>query len=142
MDYLIVFGIICVVCVFLWDFFRDSRDTKRYKEMIDELNKDKKGLSNAQAKCLKSFRQKSARLLCLHRELIRQCKDNNNYLNNKDMTEELKKALTERFEQLSSSVDCDEQVNDALLKAYLAGGEYGYELGVKSFIKVNLSGNV
>lgn len=42
MDYLIVFGIICVVCVFLWDFFRDSRDTKRYKEMIDELNKDKK----------------------------------------------------------------------------------------------------
>lgn len=58
------------------------------------------------------------------------------------MTEELKKALTERFEQLSSSVDCDEQIKDALLKAYLAGGEYGFELGVKSFIKINLSGNV
>lgn len=58
------------------------------------------------------------------------------------MTEELKKALTERFEQLSSNVDCDEQIKDALLKAYLAGGEYGYELGVKSVIKVNLSGNI
>lgn len=46
------------------------------------------------------------------------------------MTEELKKALTERFEQLSSSVDCDEQVKDALLKAYLAGGECGYEIGI------------
>lgn len=57
------------------------------------------------------------------------------------MTEELKKALTERFEQLSSSVDCDEQVKDALLKAYLAGGEYGYELGVKSVTMVNLSAN-
>lgn len=58
------------------------------------------------------------------------------------MTEELKNKLTERFEHLSNSVDCDEQVKDALLKAYLAGGEYGYELGVKSIIKVNLSGNV
>lgn len=58
------------------------------------------------------------------------------------MTEELKKALTERFEQPSSGIDCDEQVKDALFKAYLAGGEYGYELGVKSIIKVNLSGNV
>jgi len=58
------------------------------------------------------------------------------------MTEKLKKALTERFEQLSSNVDCDERVKDDLFKAYLAGGEYGYELGVKSIIKVNLSGNV
>lgn len=54
----------------------------------------------------------------------------------------LRKALTERFEQLSSGVYCDEQIMDALLKAYLAGGEYGHELGVKSIIKVNLSGNV
>jgi len=59
-----------------------------------------------------------------------QFKDNNNFINNKDMTEELKKALTERFEQLSNSVDCDEQVKDALLKAYLAGGECGYEIGI------------
>jgi hypothetical protein len=44
--------------------------------------------------------------------------------------EELKKALTERFEQLSSNVDCDEQVKDALLKAYIAGGESGYEIGI------------
>ena len=57
------------------------------------------------------------------------------------MTEELKKALTERFEQLSNSVDCDEQVKDALLKAYIAGGEYGYELGVKSVTMINLSAN-
>jgi len=57
------------------------------------------------------------------------------------MTKELKKALTERFEHLSNSVDCDEQVKDALLKAYLAGGEYGYELGVKSVTMVNLSAN-
>lgn len=69
------------------------------------------------------------------------CKDNNNFINNKDMTEKLRNKLTERFEQLSSNVDCDEQVKDALLKAYLAGGECGYELGVKSIIKVNLSGN-
>jgi len=63
-------------------------------------------------------------------------------INEKVMTkEELKKALTERFEQLSSSVDCDEQIKDALLKVYLAGGEYGHELGVKSIIKVNLSSN-
>ena len=58
------------------------------------------------------------------------------------MTEELKQALTERFEQLSSGVYCDEQIKDALLKAYIAGGEYGHELGVKSIIKVNISGNV
>lgn len=58
------------------------------------------------------------------------------------MTEELMNKLTERFEHLSNSVDCDEQVKDALLKAYLACGEYGHELGVKSIIKVNLSGNV
>ena len=69
-------------------------------------------------------------------------KKNKKFINNKDMTEELKKALTERFEQLSSSVDCDEQIKDALLKAYLAGGEYGHELGVKSIIKVNISGNI
>lgn len=46
------------------------------------------------------------------------------------MTKELEKALTERFEQLSSNVDCDEQVKDALLKAYFAGGERGYEIGI------------
>lgn len=57
------------------------------------------------------------------------------------MNEELKKALTERFEHLSSSIDCDEQVKDALFKAYLAGGEYGYELGVKSITMINLSAN-
>lgn len=57
------------------------------------------------------------------------------------MTEELKKALTERFEYLSNSVDCDEQVKNALLRAYLAGGEYGYELGVKSVTMINLSAN-
>ena len=57
-------------------------------------------------------------------------KKNKKFINNKDMTEELKQALTERFEQLSSNVDCDEQVKDALLKAYLAGGEYGYEIGI------------
>lgn len=57
------------------------------------------------------------------------------------MTEELKNKLTERFEHLSNSVDCDKQVKDALLKAYLAGGEYGYELGVKSITMVNFSAN-
>lgn len=46
------------------------------------------------------------------------------------MTEELRNKLTERFEQLSRSVGCDEQVKDVLLKAYLAGGEQGYEIGV------------
>lgn len=46
------------------------------------------------------------------------------------MTEQLKKALTERFNTLSSKVYCDEQIKDALLKAYLAGGEYGYEIGI------------
>ena len=58
-------------------------------------------------------------------------KKNKKFINNKDMTEELKKALTERFEQLSSSVDCDEQIKDALLKAYLAGGEYGYQYAIE-----------
>lgn len=47
------------------------------------------------------------------------------------MNEELKNKLTERFEHLSNSVDCDEQVKDALLKAYLAGGEYGYQYAVE-----------
>ena len=93
-----------------------------------------KGLSDAQAKCHKSTDKRMTSKL--HH------KDNNNFINNKDMTEELQKALTERFEHLSNSVVCDEQVKDALLKAYLAGGEYGYELGVKSIKKVNLSGNV
>ena len=78
---------------------------------------------NAQAKCLKRYPdQRMTNKL--------QCKDNNNFINDKDMAEELKKALTERFEHLSNSVDCDEQIKDALLKAYLAGGEYGYEIGI------------
>ena len=58
------------------------------------------------------------------------------------MNEELEQKLTDRFEAISAKAECDNEVRDALLKAYLAGGEYGHELGVKSIIKVNLSGNI
>ena len=43
------------------------------------------------------------------------------------MNEELKQKLTERFEAISAKAECDNEVRDALLKAYLAGGEYGYQ---------------
>ena len=52
------------------------------------------------------------------------------------MTEELKKKLTERFEQLKgrSGVEpLDDEHKwaiESLLKAYLAGGQYGYEIGI------------
>lgn len=46
------------------------------------------------------------------------------------MNEELKQKLVERFEAISVKTDCDEQIKDALLKAYLAGGECGYEIGI------------
>jgi len=46
------------------------------------------------------------------------------------MNDELKKKLTERFEFLAkrSEVQVSADIYDVLLKAYLAGGEYGYEL--------------
>lgn len=53
------------------------------------------------------------------------------------MTDELKQKLTERFEQLKESKGIkqsdayDKVALYILLKAYLAGGEYGYELGIK-----------
>ena len=43
------------------------------------------------------------------------------------MNEELKQKLTDRFEAISAKAECDNEVRDALLKAYLAGGEYGYQ---------------
>ena len=46
------------------------------------------------------------------------------------MNEELKQKLTERFEAISAKAECDKDVRDALLKAYLAGGEYGYQCAV------------
>lgn len=46
------------------------------------------------------------------------------------MNEELKQKLTERFDVISAIADCDKDVRDALLKAYLAGGEYGYQYAV------------
>lgn len=46
------------------------------------------------------------------------------------MNEELKQKLTERFDAISAKAECDNEVRDALLKAYLAGGEYGYQYAV------------
>lgn len=43
------------------------------------------------------------------------------------MNEELEQKLTDRFEAISAKAECDNEVRDALLKAYLAGGEYGYQ---------------
>lgn len=59
------------------------------------------------------------------------------------MNEELKNKLTERFEFLAkrSEQPVSADIKDALLKAYFAGGEYGYELGVKSVKMLNLSAN-
>lgn len=69
----------------------------------------------------------------------------NNFINDKDMTEELENRLTERFEHLvetsQNGFSLSADIEDALLKAYLAGGEYGYELGVKSITMINLSAN-
>lgn len=48
------------------------------------------------------------------------------------MNEELKQKLTERFEAISAKAECDNEVRDALLKAYLAGGEYGYQYARKN----------
>lgn len=45
------------------------------------------------------------------------------------MTDELKQKLTERFDKLTPRYYSDPMVYDALLKIYLAGGEYGYEIG-------------
>lgn len=47
------------------------------------------------------------------------------------MNEELKQKLTERFEAISAKAECDNEVRDALLKAYLAGAEYGYQYAVE-----------
>lgn len=47
------------------------------------------------------------------------------------MNEELEQKLTDRFEAISAKAECDNEVRDALLKAYLAGGEYGYQYAVK-----------
>lgn len=51
------------------------------------------------------------------------------------MTDELKNKLTERFEYISGDVDCNKDIKDALLKAYLAGGEYGYECAAEKAYK-------
>ena len=51
------------------------------------------------------------------------------------MNEELKQKLTERFEAISAKAECDNEVRDALLKAYLAGGEYGYQYAVDKIFK-------
>lgn len=48
------------------------------------------------------------------------------------MNEELKQKLTERFDVISSKAECDKDVRDALLKAYLAGGEHGYQYARKN----------
>ena len=47
------------------------------------------------------------------------------------MNEELKQKLTERFEAISAKAECDNEVRDALLKAYLAGGEHGYQYAIE-----------
>lgn len=47
------------------------------------------------------------------------------------MNEELEQKLTDRFEAISAKAECDNEVRDALLKAYLAGGEYGYQYAVE-----------
>lgn len=47
------------------------------------------------------------------------------------MNEELEQKLTERFEAISAKAECDNEVRDALLKAYLAGGEHGYQYAVE-----------
>ena len=46
------------------------------------------------------------------------------------MNEVLKQKLTERFEAISAKAECDKEVRDALLKAYLTGREYGYKYAV------------
>ena len=51
------------------------------------------------------------------------------------MNEELKQKLTERFEAISAKAECDQDVHDALLKAYLAGGEHGYQYAVDKACK-------
>lgn len=51
------------------------------------------------------------------------------------MNEELKQKLTERFEAISAKAECDNEVRDALLKAYLAGGEYGYQYAIDKACK-------
>lgn len=51
------------------------------------------------------------------------------------MNEELKQKLTERFEAISAKAECDNEVRDALLKAYLAGGEHGYQYAVDKTCK-------
>jgi len=51
------------------------------------------------------------------------------------MNEELKQKLTERFDAISAKAECDNEVRDALLKAYLAGGEYGYQCAIKKTIE-------
>lgn len=46
------------------------------------------------------------------------------------MNEELKNKLTERFDKITAG-ECDNKdLRDALLKAYIAGGEYGYQYAV------------
>ena len=51
------------------------------------------------------------------------------------MNEELKQKLTERFDVISSKAECDKDVRDALFKAYLAGGEYGYQCAVEKAVE-------
>ena len=50
------------------------------------------------------------------------------------MTDELRKKLTERFELIVNMFGdnaVDDLMREALLKAYLAGREYGYEYAVE-----------
>lgn len=51
------------------------------------------------------------------------------------MNEELEQKLTDRFEAISAKAECDNEVRDALLKAYLAGGEYGYQYAVDKAVE-------
>ena len=47
------------------------------------------------------------------------------------MNEELKNKLTERFNKITAG-ECDNKdLRDALLKTYIAGGEYGYNYAVE-----------
>lgn len=47
------------------------------------------------------------------------------------MNEELKNKLTERFDKITAG-ECDNKdLRDALLKAYIAGGEYGYNYALQ-----------
>lgn len=52
------------------------------------------------------------------------------------MTDELKKQLTENFEQLVPTEFTNPTMYDSLLKVYLAGGEHGYQYAVEKAMVV------